>query len=199
MACHVSTGKKIVAIGGGEIRTAGTLAIDLVIIRLSNKKNPSFLFIPTASSDNEAYWNHIDHYYGKKLGCKTEVLYLLKSRADINSSHQKILAADIIYVGGSNTLKMMNLWRKLGVDKWLKSAWERGVVCAGSARGPSVGLNPVTVILWLFIIPSSGDISMSGASDLSMGFIARITTARPWGFHGKNIFNNSSSEPVQPG
>jgi hypothetical protein len=43
--------KEIVAIGGGDIRTKGTAAIDREIIRLSGKKSPKLLFIPTASAD----------------------------------------------------------------------------------------------------------------------------------------------------
>ena len=71
--------KKIVAIGGGNINSSGTSAIDKEIIRLTKKKHPKLLFIPTASSDSENYYNNIDRYYGKKLGCKTDVLYLLKT------------------------------------------------------------------------------------------------------------------------
>ncbi|MEK7672782.1 MAG: Type 1 glutamine amidotransferase-like domain-containing protein [Patescibacteria group bacterium] len=127
--------KKIVAIGGGEIRTAGTLDIDKEIIRLSGKKNPKFLFIPTASSDSEKYWEHIDNYYGKKLGCKTDVLYLIKEHPAHAEIQQKILNADIIYVGGGNTLKMMRLWRRLGVDKLLKTAWQKGIVLCGISAG----------------------------------------------------------------
>ncbi|MBI4235525.1 Type 1 glutamine amidotransferase-like domain-containing protein [Candidatus Peregrinibacteria bacterium] len=55
--------KKIVAIGGGDIRREGTLAIDKEIIKLSKKKHPKLLFIPTASSDSESYFKHIDNYY----------------------------------------------------------------------------------------------------------------------------------------
>lgn len=51
--------KKIVAIGGGEIGRAGfsveTTAIDIEIIKLSGKKRPILLFIPTASSDAVEY------------------------------------------------------------------------------------------------------------------------------------------------
>ena len=57
--------KKIVAIGGGEIRTTNTLAIDKEIIRLTQKKHPRLLFIPTASLDSENYWKQIEKYYGK--------------------------------------------------------------------------------------------------------------------------------------
>ena len=50
----------VVAIGGGgPIKKRGTLAIDRQILCLSGKKNPRLLFIPTASSDAEDYWEKI--------------------------------------------------------------------------------------------------------------------------------------------
>ncbi len=70
--------KKIVAIGGGELKSLETLRIDKEIIRLSGKKHPKALFVPTASGDSEAYWKTFQRVYGKRLGCKTDVLYLLK-------------------------------------------------------------------------------------------------------------------------
>lgn len=127
--------KAIVAIGGGDIRTRGTAAIDREIIRLSNKKNPSLLFIPTASSDSEVYWEHIQEYFGKYLKCKTDALFLIKDRPSRSQIREKILAADIIYVGGGNTLHMMRLWRRLGVDKLLKRAYEKGTVLCGISAG----------------------------------------------------------------
>ena len=56
--------KAIVAIGGGEIRRRGTAPIDREIIRLTNKKHPKLLFIPTASSDSGRYWKHVQEYFG---------------------------------------------------------------------------------------------------------------------------------------
>lgn len=127
--------RKIVAIGGGRIRTASTLAIDREIIRLSGKKHPLLLFIPTATSDSERYWHYINQYFGKKLRCKTDVLYLIKEKPTKTEMEHKILTADIIYVGGGNTLKMMKLWRKLGVDKLLKQALDQGIVLSGISAG----------------------------------------------------------------
>lgn len=127
--------KKIVAIGGGEIRDSETLAIDKEIIRLTQKKYPRLLFIPTASSDSEDYYKDIDICYGKKLGCKTDVLYLLKKTLSSKEIENKILGADIVYVCGGNTLKMMKLWRRFGVDKLLEKAWENGVVLCGISAG----------------------------------------------------------------
>jgi dipeptidase E len=127
--------KTIVAIGGGQIRTRGTAPIDREIIRLSNKKYPKFLFIPTASSDSERYWEHVQKHFGKFLKCKTDVLFLVKEQPSKERIRKKILSADIIYVGGGNTLMMMRLWRRLGVDKLLTSAYKRGTVLAGISAG----------------------------------------------------------------
>jgi dipeptidase E len=127
--------KTIVAIGGGEIRDSETLAIDKEIIRLTKKEHPKLLFIPTASSDSEDYFKGIDKYFDKKLGCKTDVLYLLKETPSSKEIRNKILGSDIIYVGGGNTLKMMKLWRRLGVDKILKTAWQKGIVLCGLSAG----------------------------------------------------------------
>jgi dipeptidase E len=127
--------KAIVAIGGGNIRTRGTAAIDREIIRLSNKKHPRLLFIPTASSDSEPYWKHFDDYFGKFLKCKTDVLFLIKERPSKELIRKKIQTADIVYVGGGNTLLMMRLWRRLGVDKLLQSAYENGTVLSGISAG----------------------------------------------------------------
>jgi len=127
--------KKIVAIGGGEIKDLETLKIDKEIIKLTGKKKPKALFIPTASSDAEDYWEIFQKVYGKRLGCKTNVLYLLKKNLTKKQIKDKILNSDLVYVGGGNTLKMMNLWRRLGVDKLLKTAYNKGIILSGISAG----------------------------------------------------------------
>jgi len=127
--------RAIVAIGGGDIRKRGTLPIDREIIRLSGKKNPTLLFIPTASSDSPKYWKHFQSYFGKFLKCRTEVLFLIREKPSKEQIRRKILSADVIYVGGGNTLLMMRLWRRLGVDRLLISAYESGTVLSGISAG----------------------------------------------------------------
>jgi dipeptidase E len=105
------------------------------MIRLSNEKNPKLLFIPTASSDSEKYWKHVREYFGTYSKRKTDVLFLIKERPSNEQIRGKILSADIIYVGGGNTLPMMRLWRRLGVDKLLMSAYEYGTVLSGISAG----------------------------------------------------------------
>jgi dipeptidase E len=127
--------KVIVAIGGGEIRTRGTAGIDREIIRFARRKHPKLLFIPTASSDSERYWKRVRGYFEKFLKCKSDVLFLIKDQLSQEQIRAKIFAADVIYVGGGNTLQMMRVWRRLGVDKLLKSAYEKGIVLSGISAG----------------------------------------------------------------
>ena len=129
---------KIIAIGGGEIGKPGTKIetrkIDEESIRLTGKKHPKLLFIPTASSDSESYYQTVQNYFGKILGCKTDVLYLTQKPTN-QEIREKILNTDIIYVGGGNTLKMLKIWRRLGVDKVLEEAAEKDVVLSGVSAG----------------------------------------------------------------
>lgn len=125
----------LVAIGGGEIRTRGTAEIDREIIRLSNRKYPTVLFIPTASSDSERYCRRFVEHFGKFLNCKTDVLRLLDEPPSAQQIERRIFSADIIYVGGGNTLFMMRLWRRFGVDNLLRMAYENGIVLSGISAG----------------------------------------------------------------
>ncbi|HYM05170.1 MAG TPA: peptidase E [Terriglobales bacterium] len=127
--------RAIVAIGGGVIRTRGTAAIDREIIRLSKKEHPKILFLPTATSDSEIYWKRFAEYFGGFLKCKTDVLFLVNDRPSAKQIERKILSADIVYVGGGNTLYMMRVWRRFGVDKLLKRAYQDGIVLAGISAG----------------------------------------------------------------
>lgn len=131
--------RKIIAIGGGEIGRHGypveTTKIDKEIIRLSGKRHPKLLFIPTASSDAEGYIKTVEKHFGKDLGCRVDTLLLVKSISSLRVTRKKILSTDIIYVGGGNTLAMLKIWRKFGVDKILRLAYRRGIVLSGLSAG----------------------------------------------------------------
>lgn len=129
----------IVAIGGGEMGRPGTpvetTAIDAEVVRLTGKRRPRVLFMPTASGDSEGYCDVFRRQYGERLGCRVEVLRLFTDRPSKSAIRDAILSADIIYVGGGNTLRMLRLWRKLGIDSMLRAAWKQGVVLAGLSAG----------------------------------------------------------------
>ena len=125
----------IVAIGGGDVLAGETLDLDREVIALTEKSHPRALFIPTASSDSTEYWDTFRAAYGARLGCRTDVLYVLGSAPSTRELESAILPSDILYVGGGNTLKMMRRWRRLGVDTILKAAYEGGTVLAGVSAG----------------------------------------------------------------
>lgn len=77
----------------------------------------------------------MQEYFGGFLKCKTDVLFLMSERVSKETIDRKIRWADIIYVGGGNTLQMMRVWRRLGVDKSLKSAYENGTLLSGISAG----------------------------------------------------------------
>lgn len=131
---------KIVAIGGyiGNRGNASmrSLPIDKEIVRLTAKKHPRALFLPTATDDSEKYVRWFEKMYGKKLKCKTDTLLLYRTRLARDEIAKRILSADIIFVGGGNTLKMMLRWKRFGVDKLLKQAFKKiNVVFAGVSAG----------------------------------------------------------------
>lgn len=125
----------IVAIGGGELKDLETLPIDRAIVKLAGKKHPKALFIPTASNDSVGYWETFQGVYGKKLGCETDVLFLIREKLSKKQMQEKILSADIIYVGGGNTLRMLRIWRKFGVDVLLEKAHRKGTILSGLSAG----------------------------------------------------------------
>jgi dipeptidase E len=125
----------IVAIGGGEIGDKETLPIDRHIVGLASKKRPVALFIPTASGDALGYCETFDRIYGDCLGCRTDHLLLFHRPEDRRQIKGKIQSADIIYVGGGNTLRMMKMWRRCGVDRALNGAAHAGTVLAGLSAG----------------------------------------------------------------
>jgi dipeptidase E len=127
--------KTVVAIGGGELRLKETLSIDKKIVELSNKMNPRALFIPTASGEPDGYIEAFNLIYGTELGCSTDVLKILTETPTGTKIKDKILSADIIYVGGGNTAKMMETWKSKHIDTYLVEAYNKGIILSGLSAG----------------------------------------------------------------
>jgi dipeptidase E len=124
----------IVAIGGGSIENRETFSIDEYIVGLIGKPVPRALFIPTASGDDPKYCQQFAEIYGGELGCQTENL-LLSADDTPDCIRRKISEADLIYVGGGYTARMLKVWRKQGVDELLEAAHRKGTLLAGISAG----------------------------------------------------------------
>lgn len=125
---------KIVAIGGGELREGETEIIDKYIVQLSNKSTPKLLFIPTASYDAEGYIELVKKKFGE-LGCVVDTLCLVTNTYSDEGIREKILSADIVYVGGGDTARMMEKWKEYKIEVYLKEAYEKGIVLSGLSAG----------------------------------------------------------------
>jgi len=136
---------KIIAIGGGEMGRpkedgkgrypVETTLIDTEILQLTNKKSPTLLFIPTASYDSQNYYQVVKKHFTKLGFSSVTPLYLSDKSLTKKQIEKIILSHDAIYVGGGDTLRMMNIWRKIGVDRMLKQAYEQGIVLSGLSAG----------------------------------------------------------------
>ena len=129
---------KLMLIGGGEIgrgtKPYETKEIDEEIVKMTNKEKPKLLFIGLANSYADSYYDYIKNIY-KNLGCET--MYLKKKNVTKNPDivKNKIEEADIIYIGGGDTIKLMNTVKEYKIDELLKKAKERNCVLAGISAG----------------------------------------------------------------
>lgn len=127
---------KLVAIGGGEIKSNETLAIDKYIVEIAAKAHPKVLFIPTATADSQVYVDRFKAVYEKQLACQVNVLRLLDPNLNTSEIERSIFETEVIYVGGGDTGMMLNVWKNRGVDKFLLDAMDKtSIVFAGLSAG----------------------------------------------------------------
>ena len=131
--------KRIIAIGGGEIRNKTTLKIDEYVANLAKEhagdKRANALFIGTASHDSMPYFNSFRKTYTSVFDIKAEVALMVYGEMSIQKIKDKIELADCIYIGGGDTLFMLEKWKETGVDKMIIDAYEKGKIICGLSAG----------------------------------------------------------------
>ena len=131
--------KRIIAIGGGEIKSKTTLEVDRYIANLAKEhagdKRANALFIGTASHDSMPYFNSFRKTYTSVFDIKAEVALMVYGEMSIEKIKGKIDAADMIYVGGGDTVYMLEKWKETGVDKMLIDAYNQGKIICGLSAG----------------------------------------------------------------
>lgn len=125
--------KQIVAIGGGGFSMEpDNPLLDQYVLNQCGAERPKICFVPTASGDAEGYIERFYQAFGR-LECRPSHLSLFRPHtADLEAF---VLSQDVIYVGGGNTRNLLVLWREWGLDRILRSTWEKGVVLAGISAG----------------------------------------------------------------
>lgn len=131
--------KRIIAIGGGELKNRETLVIDGYIAEEAKKaageRRACGLFLPTASHDCMPYYNTFHKVYTGLFGIKTDVALTVNRAVDLEKMREKFQKADFLYVGGGNTVFMLDHWKKTGLLSLVQEAYERGVILCGLSAG----------------------------------------------------------------
>ena len=130
---------RVICIGGGEIKNRETLAIDEYIAaeakKAAGERRACGLFIPTASHDCMPYYNTFHKVYTGIFDIKTDVALTVGREFEREKMAAKFARADFIYVGGGNTVYMLEQWKETGLTELIRAAFERGVLIAGLSAG----------------------------------------------------------------
>lgn len=131
--------KRIICIGGGELKTKETLKIDGYIAQLAKEhagdKRAYGLFIPTASHDSMPYFNSFRKTYTSVYDIKADVALTVYGEMNMEKIAEKFQKADFIYVGGGDTVFMLEHWKKSGMLELIRDAYDRGVILCGLSAG----------------------------------------------------------------
>lgn len=155
--------KRIIAIGGGELKTKETLEIDRYIASLARahagENRPYGLFVGTASHDSMPYFNSFRKTYTSVFDIKADVALTVYGEMNLEKIKGKFEKADFIYVGGGDTLYMLKRWQEFGLLDLIKDAYERGVIICGLSAG---------AICWFDDIYTDSDLVDKGEGLYSM-------------------------------
>ena len=124
---------QIIAIGGAPLPVElDNLKLVRYFLDQTRRRKPKVAFIGAAHGDAEA--GRLRFYAGfSRFDCRPVHLPLFaRTPRDLESF---VLEQDAIFVGGGNTRSMLAVWREWGLDRHLRTAWERGVVLGGVSAG----------------------------------------------------------------
>lgn len=128
---------KLVLIGGGDYGNApekpyNLKEIDEKIVTLSNKSHPRLLFIGFNIRANHSFGFMKKHFM--ELGVQCEYLNY-NEFSNQKTVDGKFKRADIVYLGGGNTMLHMSKLKQFGLDEKVKECAKQGKVLAGRSAG----------------------------------------------------------------
>lgn len=119
--------------GGGALpQELDNLLLVRYFLAQTRRRKPKVAFIGAAHGDSDA--GRLRFYAGfSRFECRpTHLPLFARTPRDLESF---VLEQDAIFVGGGNTKSMLAVWRDWGLDRYLRTAWERGVVLGGGSAG----------------------------------------------------------------
>ena len=126
-----NTEKKIIAIGGGGFTHQLDQSLDQFVIDKLKKTNNKIGFLATASKDDE---KKISLFYKRFENTEFELSHF-NLTTNINGFSEWIMSKDLVYIGGGNTVFMLEIWRKNKLEHIFKEAYEKGIILSGISAG----------------------------------------------------------------
>ena len=156
------TKKILIAIGGGSLAEKSTNKIDEYIADLAKKRagdrRAVGVFIGTASHDSMPYFNTFRKTYTSDFNIKADCVLSVYGEMNDEKIRSKFEKADLIYIGGGDTLFMLDWWKQKGIYDYVIDAYNRGVIIAGLSAG---------AICWFEKMYTDSE-SFTGGSDYSI-------------------------------
>jgi len=123
---------RILALGGMRPIPGRTHPLIEELARLTGTARPKVAILATATGDSpESLLNH----YNRFPSDRWERSHLALFHRTIVDIEAYLLAQDLVWVGGGNTVNLLAIWRAHGVDRAIRTAWEAGVLLAGGSAG----------------------------------------------------------------
>jgi peptidase E len=131
----MSDRRRIIAMGGGGFSARpGDPELDAYVIEQAAGPNPNICLLPTASGDPD---DQIARFYRAfhDLDCTPSHLSLFRLGSRPVDIRARLLAQDVIYVGGGSMSNLLAIWRVHKLDEILYEAWRRGILLCGISAG----------------------------------------------------------------
>ena len=123
--------KKIIAIGGGGFTHQLDLGLDQFVIDKLKSTNNKIGFLATASKDDE---KKISLFYKRFENTEFELSHF-NLTSNINGFSEWLMSKDLVYIAGSNTVFMLEIWKKNKLEHIFKDAYEKGTILSGISAG----------------------------------------------------------------
>jgi peptidase E len=127
--------RRIIAMGGGGFSARpGDPELDAYVLEHARTQSPRICLLPTASGDPD---DQIQRFYRAfhDLDCTPSHLSLFRLGSRPVDIRARLLAQDVIYVGGGSMSNLLAIWRVHKLDEILYEAWRRGIVLCGISAG----------------------------------------------------------------
>jgi dipeptidase E len=170
--------------GGGFTMEERTPALDRLVLELAPAPVPRICFLPTASGDpREQVTRFYERFGGQPCEPSTLSLFHLgRDRIDDPVGH--LLAQDAIYVGGGSMRNMLAVWREHGIDRAMRTAWERGALLAGLSAGAmcwfqggiSMSGGAPEPVAGLGLVPGSLSVHLDGEPERLAHYVAAVSS-----------------------